>query len=143
MTSVWDLLAAAGALLLVGAIFYGSVSGSLSRQVAAVIAVGWAASLLVQEAAGRPDPAAGIAAVDAAVLLGFAVIFARSRRFWVGLIANLQLLILVLSLTRLLRAALTPLQYLNAIGFASAAISIVLIVGTLVERRRDREELAA
>ncbi len=142
LISPGDLLAAAGAALLVAAIFYAVISGPTERQVGAVIAVGWAASLAVQSLSGRLDPAEWIALVDAIVLGAFVVIFARSRRFWVGLIANLQLLILVISLTRLLRPSLSALHYLNAIGFASAAIAVVLIVGTRAERRRRSDEIA-
>ena len=141
MTSLWGLVSAGGALLLAGAILYGLLSGPIERQIAVVMAIGWAASLAVQSLSGRADPAALIAIVDGAVLAAFGVIFVRSRRFWVGLIANLQLLILVLSVTRVLRPALTALQYLNAIGFASAAIAIVLIVGTMAERRRRIDDL--
>jgi hypothetical protein len=114
--------------------------GRNARLTAGVFALGWGASLAAQALSGRAAPAALLAGVDAVVLAALVALFLGHRRLWTGLIANLQLLIVVLSLTRLLRPTLSELHYLEAIGAVSALMALVLIAGVAAERRSARDE---
>lgn len=107
--------------------------GRDERLAAAICILGTAATVLL--VAPVPQRFAemefAVAAVDLAVLLGFAAIALRSDRYWPLWVAGLQLTTAIGHLLKVIEPSLLPLAYGAALMFWSYPILLIIAAGVL------------
>lgn len=107
----------------------------LERRAAAVIVLGWTATLLAQRVMGHVDPVAVITTIDTLVFLAFLALSWGDRSGWVIYAVACQGVALGVHAIRAFAPAMTTWTYLTALAICSYGVLAALAWGTWLARR--------